>query len=311
MSQTDPFITVAVFSLPQEAYVIRSKLQAMGIEVMLKDELTVQVDNFLSNALGGVKLQVRESALELARPILLEAGLIKEHDPSQVRTKSSFEKTTDRLPVISNWPVSLRAISLTGFVLLVGAILSMVLAPPPSEEELAERKKQEEAFARERLMWTYLPRADSLISANPGLAVAYIKEVQKEFPEDPSLFESLALAYYEIDSLEKAMDNFALSMEYGREHPRGLANMAVCKLELGDAEGAISLLLKAVSLDSNYSYELGAAYEQSEDMANAEKYYTMYLEKLESLNPLITGNADFKKFKTKVVRMRRKLAKGQ
>lgn len=69
------FITIAVFPLPQNAYIIQSRLEAEGIPVFLKDELTVQTDNFLSNAIGGVKLQVRENDIEAAINILKAQGI--------------------------------------------------------------------------------------------------------------------------------------------------------------------------------------------------------------------------------------------
>ena len=58
------FVTVATFTYPQEAYVIKSKLEAEGIVVFLKNELAIQTENFLSNAIGGVQLQIPEISLE-------------------------------------------------------------------------------------------------------------------------------------------------------------------------------------------------------------------------------------------------------
>ena len=77
---TNNFITVLTFSYPSEAAIIRGRLEAEGIECFVQDELTVQVNPFYSNAVGGVKLQVRESDLEQAVEILKEAGYIKEED---------------------------------------------------------------------------------------------------------------------------------------------------------------------------------------------------------------------------------------
>lgn len=73
----DKMITVATFHLPQDAYIIRGKLQSEDIFCYLKDELTVQSDNIISNAIGGVKLQIHESDLQRVLPILEEAGLIE------------------------------------------------------------------------------------------------------------------------------------------------------------------------------------------------------------------------------------------
>lgn len=68
-------ITVAIFPLPQEAYIIKSRLESEGIFSFLKDELTIQTDNFLSNAIGGVKLQVNEYDVEAATKILQDQGV--------------------------------------------------------------------------------------------------------------------------------------------------------------------------------------------------------------------------------------------
>ncbi|GAB5523765.1 MAG: hypothetical protein Roseis2KO_16370 [Roseivirga sp.] len=73
----DKMVTVATFHLPQDAYIIRGRLESDGIFCYLKDELTVQSDNIISNAIGGVKLQVHESDVKQALPILEELGLIE------------------------------------------------------------------------------------------------------------------------------------------------------------------------------------------------------------------------------------------
>ena len=70
-------ITVKTFTYPHEAYVIRGRLESEGIETFMQDEMTVQVHNFYSNAVGGVKLQVREKDAAQAREIL---GLQQENE---------------------------------------------------------------------------------------------------------------------------------------------------------------------------------------------------------------------------------------
>ncbi len=62
--------TIKTFTYPHEAYVIRARLESEGIETFLQDEMTVQVHNFYSNAIGGVKLQVREKDVAQAMKIL-------------------------------------------------------------------------------------------------------------------------------------------------------------------------------------------------------------------------------------------------
>ena len=56
--------TIATFTYPAETFVIKSKLESEGIECFIKDELTIQSHNFLSNAIGGLKLQVNPNDVE-------------------------------------------------------------------------------------------------------------------------------------------------------------------------------------------------------------------------------------------------------
>jgi len=116
-------ITVAVFQYPQEAHIIQSKLKSEGITALLKDELTVQTDNFLSNAIGGVKLQIFEEDLERAIPFLEAADVF----PKETETPSEvFEKIhnfTKNIPVFGKWPVELRM----ALLLMIPIILLLTL----------------------------------------------------------------------------------------------------------------------------------------------------------------------------------------
>lgn len=69
------------FTLPQEAYVARSLLEAEGILTFLKDEMTVQIHNFYSNTIGGVKLQVPERDVDNALKLLAEGGYLEAPGP--------------------------------------------------------------------------------------------------------------------------------------------------------------------------------------------------------------------------------------
>jgi DNA-directed RNA polymerase subunit RPC12/RpoP len=55
-------------------------LESEGIEVLIKDELTAQVNNFYSNAIGGVKLLVRTEDYDLGIETLINGGFIKTED---------------------------------------------------------------------------------------------------------------------------------------------------------------------------------------------------------------------------------------
>lgn len=63
------FSKIAVFQYSSEAQIIKSRLEAEGLEVFLFDQFTVDTDPLVSNAIGGIKLKVwaedEEKALEI------------------------------------------------------------------------------------------------------------------------------------------------------------------------------------------------------------------------------------------------------
>lgn len=69
----DKFFTIAAFEYPADAQIIRGKLESEGIPVFLKDENTLNSDPIISDAIGGVKLQVytkdKERALQIYNEI--------------------------------------------------------------------------------------------------------------------------------------------------------------------------------------------------------------------------------------------------
>jgi len=68
-------ITIATYTNPLEAHIVRGRLQAEGIETYVAHEHHIWANWFLSTALGGVKLQVRPEDAQQAQEILRQ-----EHD---------------------------------------------------------------------------------------------------------------------------------------------------------------------------------------------------------------------------------------
>lgn len=95
--------------------VVRSRLEFEGIECFVKDELTIQVDNFYSNAIGGLELQVKTEDVENALFVLKEMGLVQ--NDIKPRKKSHLIKLTDRIPILNRWPLSLRILILLPLIL--------------------------------------------------------------------------------------------------------------------------------------------------------------------------------------------------
>lgn len=91
--------TVHTVTYPSEAHVIKMQLENEGIEVFLKDELTIQTDNFISNAIGGVKIQVENKSVESALLFLKKLGYIG----SEVEQESLLDTITKNIPIVKNW----------------------------------------------------------------------------------------------------------------------------------------------------------------------------------------------------------------
>ncbi len=68
MSET--FKTIARFQYSSEAQIIKGRLEAEGIQVFLTDNLTIDTDPLVSNAIGGVKLKVLSRQAMKAQHIL-------------------------------------------------------------------------------------------------------------------------------------------------------------------------------------------------------------------------------------------------
>lgn len=66
----DIFFTIASFTSSAEAQVVKGRLESEGIAIFLRDGHTVNTDPLISNAIGGVKLNVFERDREKAQEIL-------------------------------------------------------------------------------------------------------------------------------------------------------------------------------------------------------------------------------------------------
>jgi hypothetical protein len=107
------------FTYPAKLAVLRTRLEADGIECRVLDELTVQVNPFYSNAIGGIKLQVKESDMQMAIAILKDGGYIKDEDLQTPQMPNKFDKMTSRIPLLKNLRPELRLMLIAAFVVLI------------------------------------------------------------------------------------------------------------------------------------------------------------------------------------------------
>lgn len=66
----DTFVTIARYPYSTEAQIVKGRLEADGIEVFLRDNITIDTDPLVSQAIGGVKLKVLAKDEKAARDIL-------------------------------------------------------------------------------------------------------------------------------------------------------------------------------------------------------------------------------------------------
>ena len=157
--ENEKFVTVLTVTFPHEVAVIRGRLESEGITCFVKDELTVQVNPFYSNAIGGVKLQVLESDLEQVVEILKETGYIKGEDlqtsnePSQINEHSNNQHEMEKgdkiiCPICGSEEVV--KIKKTGWLFLLTSLLFMCPTPFLQRKYYCFNCKQEFKLKKQR-----------------------------------------------------------------------------------------------------------------------------------------------------------------
>lgn len=89
--------TILTFTYPHEAHLVKGYLESEGIPTVLRDEMTAQVNNFYSNAIGGVKIMVSENNFDKGVRVLQKGGYIpqapdKEKEQEVVTIKKTENK---------------------------------------------------------------------------------------------------------------------------------------------------------------------------------------------------------------------------
>lgn len=130
----DNFVTIMTFNHPAELAVLRPRLEADGIECVVLDELAAQVAPFYSNAIGGVKLQVKESDVLRAMEILKVGGYINGEDLQHQENLTKFDRVTSRFPLFGNLRVEIRLMIIVVVgVLVLGGVIYLATLPTTFE----------------------------------------------------------------------------------------------------------------------------------------------------------------------------------
>lgn len=93
----DGWVKVISFVYPHEAHLAKAFLESSGIDVIIKDEFTVQVNNFYSNAIGGVKLFVESDKVDEALLLLQDGGYIEINKTDEKEQIEVFSKEYEKL----------------------------------------------------------------------------------------------------------------------------------------------------------------------------------------------------------------------
>ncbi len=89
----EKLITIATFSQAIEAHLCKTKLEAEGIACFIADEHIVSMNWLYSNAVGGVKLQVKEENAEKALAILRQESASRDSINGAQQTELSLQRT--------------------------------------------------------------------------------------------------------------------------------------------------------------------------------------------------------------------------
>lgn len=116
------FQHIATFTYPSDLLIARSLLESMNIACNVKDELTVQVHNFYSNAIGGITLEVATDKYDAAKNLLLERGFesyLVDSVETTIEPKDSLEKRSFIKRSISIILIAVFALLVLALVLVV------------------------------------------------------------------------------------------------------------------------------------------------------------------------------------------------
>lgn len=94
----DNWTIVMTCTFPHEAHMVKGYLDSYGIETDLKDEMTVQVNTAYSNAIGGVKILVKDSDYDQSIQLLKDGGYIIDSNTESAQKPEVIliDNTTDK-----------------------------------------------------------------------------------------------------------------------------------------------------------------------------------------------------------------------
>ncbi len=130
----DKLVTIATFTYHSELTVIRAKLESENIECFIQDEMTAQIYTFASNAIGGIKLQVKQSDAIRAVETLKKAGYLDKYNDEQDNFWINLEYRTNIIPLLKYLRIELRLVILVVLFLILVAFIIYLLTIPATRD---------------------------------------------------------------------------------------------------------------------------------------------------------------------------------
>ena len=109
----DDLVILTSYTYSSDTMMLSARLDDAGIKYFLKDENLITADPFLSNAVGGVKVQVMEKDYEQAKVVLDEVNAaLKARDEIDVdKWRAGYKKVTVFCPVCDSSDVYRKNVS--------------------------------------------------------------------------------------------------------------------------------------------------------------------------------------------------------
>jgi hypothetical protein len=102
------FFTIRTFIYASEVALPKAFLDAEGVFSFVKDELLVQTQPFYSNAIGGIKLQVRADDYQKANEILIFHGYPEEKPAKNAYIYDLLVHSTAAIPLLGKMRFEIR-----------------------------------------------------------------------------------------------------------------------------------------------------------------------------------------------------------
>jgi hypothetical protein len=121
------WVTIATFNYTHQAALLKGRIESDGFLCNIKDELIVNTNPLYSNAIGGVKVQVRDCDVQNVIPLLKELGYNVEADASFEKLVTKVVRFTQKIPIINKYSLEGRyTVLIIAAAVFLAAILVLV-----------------------------------------------------------------------------------------------------------------------------------------------------------------------------------------